>query len=127
MQLFRVTYLGFAGLTFVLVTLQFFLAGLGVFGATGFGAHETVGGILYVTTLLMLVTAAVGGLGRDPIVFGGVLLVLVIVQSLLPGTRDDAPGIAALHPLLAVVIWMGSYQAVMHALAWRRGTPGATS
>jgi Family of unknown function (DUF6220) len=125
MSAFRVTYLVFAAITLLLVTLQFFLAGLGIFGATSFSAHETVGGILHVTALLMLVTAAVGQLGRSPIIFGAGLLVLIVIQSALPGARDDAPGIAALHPLLALVIAGGSLQAVQHALAWRRARPAA--
>lgn len=123
MTAFRVTYLAFAVLTLALVILQFFLAGLGIFGATSFNAHETVGGVLHVTTLLMLVTAGVAQLGRSPIIFSVGLLVLIIIQSALPGARNDAPGIAALHPVLALVIFGGSLQAVQHALAWRHDRP----
>src|SRR4051812_15551977 len=105
MPALRQVYFGLAVLTLALVALQFLLAGLGIFGATSFDAHRPVGFIfLHATTLLMLIVALVGRMGRPAAMFGAGLLVLIVVQSSLPSLEDDAPGIAAFHPLLALVI-----------------------
>jgi hypothetical protein len=70
MSMPRKIYLGLAALTTGLVALQFLLAGIGIFGAGGFGAHRFVGFVLlHATTLLMLIVAAVGRLGRTPMIF----------------------------------------------------------
>jgi hypothetical protein len=130
MHALRSAYFGLAALTLALVVLQFFLAGLGIFGATdNFDAHEFVGfALLHLTTILMLIVALVGRLGRSAILFGGGLLVLVVIQSFLPSARDDAPVIAALHPLVALVILGGAAQATQYARAWRTGgSEGATA
>ena len=119
----RQAYLYVTALTLLLVTLQFLLAGIGIFGAGSFDAHEFVGFVLlHATTFLMLVIALAGKLGRPFVLFGLGLFVLVAIQSGLPGAREDAPGVAALHPLLALVIWVGAAQAVQRARAATRST-----
>jgi hypothetical protein len=67
----RTFYLLYRGLTLLFVAgavLQFFLAGLGVFGAASFGPHMTVGKLLALASLILLVLAAIlalsGGLSR---------------------------------------------------------------
>jgi hypothetical protein len=119
----RQAYFYLAATTLLLVTLQFLLAGIGIFGAGGFGAHEFVGfALLHLSTLLMLVVALAGRLGRPFWQFGLGLLVAIVIQSSLPGLREDAPAIAAIHPLLALVIWIGAAQATQRARELTRST-----
>ena len=97
-------YSGVGYLVAALTLLQFFLAGLGIFGATGFGAHESVGYILHAITLIVFLLALAGPrTGRD-IGMGLALLLIATLQVLLPELRGDAPAIAALHPVVALVI-----------------------
>jgi len=97
-------YSALGWLVLALTVLQFFLAGLGIFGASSFSAHESVGYALHGITLLVLVAALLGPrTGRD-IGMAFVLLVIATVQVYLPELRGDAPAIAALHPLVALLI-----------------------
>ena len=84
------------------VVVQVFLAGLGIFGATSYDAHKSFGGILHGVTALLAILAIAGPrTGRDIGMAVG-LLVLVTIQISLVGARDSAPGLAALHPVLAL-------------------------
>jgi hypothetical protein len=97
-------YSGTGYLVAALTLVQFFLAGLGIFGATSFDAHESVGYILHGITLIVFLLAIAGPrTGRD-IGMGLALLLIATLQVYLPDARDDAPAIAALHPLVALLI-----------------------
>jgi hypothetical protein len=100
----RQGYLGLGILFNVGVVVQFFLAGLGIFGAESFAAHRDLGNVLHAATVLLLILALVGRIGGRDILLTLGLVVLVTVQISLPETRDDAPGIAAFHPVLALAI-----------------------
>jgi hypothetical protein len=86
----------------VAVVVQVFLAGLGIFGATSFDAHKSFGGILHAITALLVILAIAGPRSGRDIGMAVGLLVLVTIQIALVGSRDDAPGLAALHPVLAL-------------------------
>lgn len=118
MPVLRQTYLIAAGLTTLLVVFQFVTAGIGIFSSGEFGAHAAGSGILHATTLIMVIAAAAGGLGRPAVIASAVLLVLVVVQSVLP---DGPDAIAALHPLVALVIFIGAAQTTRMA-AGQQGT-----
>jgi uncharacterized protein DUF6220 len=100
---------------------QFFFAGIGVFAAGGYGAHAAnASGI----ALLMLLTLAGSAAARRPwraTALHGVLLLLLVVQSLLV----TGPGpVAALHPLNGAVILLLAAPLAWRALqAARRGEP----
>jgi hypothetical protein len=97
-------YSGVGYLVAVLTVVQFFLAGLGIFGASSFDAHEGLGYLLHAITLIVFLLAIAGPrTGRD-IGLGLALLLIATLQVYLPETRADAPGIAALHPVVALVI-----------------------
>ncbi|MGH3006002.1 MAG: DUF6220 domain-containing protein, partial [Gaiellaceae bacterium] len=51
----RVIYFGVAAVYLVGAVVQFFLAGLGVFGASSYDAHRAFGLILVLVTLVLLV------------------------------------------------------------------------
>jgi hypothetical protein len=101
---FAKVYSGLGWLVLALGVLQFFLAGLGIFGASSFDAHEGVGYSMHGLTLLVFLAAVAGPrTGRD-IGMGLVLLLIATLQVYLPELRGDVPELAALHPLVALVI-----------------------
>ena len=89
-----------------LAVLQFFLAGLGVFGdglgSSDYDAHTIVGSLLMLLALILLILAAIGR--REALATSGVLLVLMIIQSVLANIGNDASVVAALHPLNGLLI-----------------------
>jgi len=104
--------LGF--LFLLLAVLQFFLAGIGVFG-DGLGSddytpHRIVGTLLIVLALVLVVLAAVGR--RSALPASGALLVLTVLQSLLAvlGTETSSL-IGALHPVNGLLILLVAHQA----------------
>jgi hypothetical protein len=101
------------------VVVQVFLAGLGIFGAASFDAHKSFGFILHAITALLAILAIAGPrTGRDIGMAVG-LLVLVTVQIALVSSRDSAPGLAALHPVLALAAMGLAVHMGLHVL--RRG------
>jgi hypothetical membrane protein len=117
-------YLVIAWLFLVAVIVQFFLAGLGVFGAKTFEAHRDFGGAFHLIALLLLLLAILVRRDRTDIILSLVLFVIVTVQFSLPNAVDDAPGVAALHVVNALFIWIVGYHLAMRALITRfRGDP----
>jgi mercuric ion transport protein len=86
------------------VFLQVFLAGLGVFGRQGFGAHQLFGYLFGWLTLAMLILAIVGRTGRRLIGLSALALVMFALQSVFVLVRADLPIVAALHPVNGVAI-----------------------
>ena len=118
-------YGGLAMLWALAVVVQVFLAGLGIFGAASFDAHESFGFILHAITALLAILAIAGPrTGRDIGMAVG-LLVLVTVQIALVGSRDSAPGLAALHPVLALAAMGLAVHMGMHVLRRGRREPVA--
>jgi hypothetical protein len=102
------------------VVLQVFFAGLGIFGASSYKTHTDFGGILHGFTALLLILAIIGPrTGRDIGMAAG-LVILVTVQIGLVGARDDAPGLAALHPVLALFALGLAVHMGLHVLRGRR-------
>ena len=93
--------LPFAAGTFVACAVfQVFLAGLGVFDDPGaFITHREFGYTFGWLTLVVLVLAIVGRMGRRLIGLSALLLVLFSLQSVFVALRADLPAVAALHPL----------------------------
>jgi Family of unknown function (DUF6220) len=107
------------------VVLQVFFAGLGIFGASSFKTHTDFGGILHGFTALLLILAIIGPrTGRDIGMAAG-LVILVTVQIGIVGARDDAPDLAALHPVLALVALGLAVHMGLHVLSRRRPVPAA--
>ncbi len=109
-------YRVFAGLTALLVlgiVVQFFLAGLGVFGvdgrelekATSLDPHRALGHILAGIALLMFIAALVARASKLEI-WGSLALVVLIelVQALLASGGEDHDWLGGLHALNGLVI-----------------------
>jgi hypothetical membrane protein len=102
------------------VVVQVFLAGLGIFGATSFDPHESFGFTLHAILVLLVILAIAGPrTGRD-IGMAAALFILVTIQIVLVSARDDAPGLAALHPVLALFAMGLAAHIGMHVLRPRR-------
>jgi Family of unknown function (DUF6220) len=86
------------------VLLQFYLAGMALFGAASFEFHRTLGYLLTVPILLLLILALVGLVGWRLIALSALLVILTIVQMMLPSLRISAPWVAALHPVNALAL-----------------------
>jgi hypothetical protein len=106
-------YLGLAWLFVAGAVLQFFLAGAGVFRATGspgkhlsdasqFDPHRLVGTILQLVALLMVVAVLLWQPGRDTVYLTVLLLLLMALQSVL--VHADGPWLAAFHPLVGLIV-----------------------
>jgi len=118
------------------LVVQVFLAGLGVFDSpSAFITHTTWGYVIEWLTLVMLLIAAFGRLGRRLIGLTALTLVLMVLQSVFVAVRDDFPMVAALHPvngfgvlLVTIVIarlaWLGRRAAITAATT---AEAGATS
>lgn len=98
----RVFLFGVALIYLVGVVVQFFLAGLGAFGATNYDTHKAFGYVLGILSIGMLVLAIVGKVPRDLVSLAAVLLGLNVVQVLV--VHADIDDIAALHVVNALAI-----------------------
>lgn len=87
-------------LLFATAVLQFYSAGLAIFGGTGFGIHA-VGG--WLTQLLSLLTLLMLLVARTPFATTRLALVLLLLAILQPvlafALRATFPFLSALHPV----------------------------
>jgi len=113
------------------LVIQVFLAGLGVFDSpSAFMTHATFGYIIEWLTVVMLLIAAFGRLGRRLIGLTALTLVQLVLQSVFVAVRDTYPMVAALHPVNGFAVLLVTI--LIARLAWqgRRAaiaTPAATA
>jgi hypothetical protein len=95
---------------------QVYLAGMGVFAGT-FENHRNLGYTAGLLPILMFLFALLGRVGRLDIGLTVVLFLQGILQSVFVLQRENAPSIAALHPVNGVLMLIiGIYLAID---AWR--------
>jgi hypothetical protein len=90
------------------LVVQVFLAGLAIpqLGGNGsFATHRDFGYLIGLITLLVLMTAVIASMGRPRIVQSAGFLVLYVIQSSLPYMDPGLPAAAALHPVIALVMF----------------------
>ena len=111
----RYLHMAFAVVAWIFVAtivIQVFLIGLGLFDDPAFReTHRDFGfTAIGLAVLALLIVAIAARPGRR--VLGAVvgLFVLYIIQTSLPGFRDSYPAVAALHPVLAMGIFVMSIQ-----------------
>lgn len=109
----RQAYLAYqllAGLFVGGAVLQFFLAGLGVFGTgVSFEIHATVGIILVLASIALLILtgflALSGNMGRRSAGIAAVLATVMVIQYLLVELfSESVPVLAALHPINGLLV-----------------------
>jgi hypothetical protein len=104
----RIVYLVVAWLFLVSVLIQVFLAGLSLFVSSDYwqihtGLGHSAPGIL---ALLLVIFALVGRLPRATVLLTVLLFVLVVAQTeVFAAIRAQAPLVAALHPVNALVLF----------------------
>jgi hypothetical protein len=103
----RVLFYGLTVLFLLGVVVQFFLAGLYVFGGTSIETHRVLGLILALAALILIILALVGRLPRKTVLLTVLLLGLSILQSIL--ANIDIDEVEALHPVNALVIAFVAY------------------
>ena len=102
----RYAFLALVWIYLAAIVVQVFLAGIGLFGAgKDFGNHVNLGWILHLVPVPLLLVAWVARVGSRLIWWTVALLVVQGIQPLLPGLRTDLPLAAALHPVLAMIIF----------------------
>ncbi|NEK60634.1 hypothetical protein GCU56_22515 [Geodermatophilus sabuli] len=100
------------------IAVQFFLAGLGVFGG-GFDAHVVNSIVVSALAFVVLVLALVAHVGTRDVVLAAVLLLLVgLVQSVFRGLADEGAFWGGLHALDGLVIL--GITGFLHGTAIRR-------
>ena len=99
------------------VVVQFYTAGLGLFGGSSFNAHRILGSLSALVSLLLLLFVLVARRGRTVgfLALGCVLLTL-LQPVLIFVMRVRAPVLAAAHPVVGLLIGV---------LAWMIATEGA--
>jgi len=106
--------------------VQVFLAGMGVFdGPERFETHRDFGYLFGWLTLVMLIIAAAGRLGRLLIGLSALTLVQFFLQSIFILFREDQPAIAALHPVNGVLLLVVTIAIARLAMAGRRAASAA--
>src|SRR5262245_7660210 len=121
----RIAFAGVAWLFVAMVLVQVFLIGLGLFGDPAFRqTHREFGytwvGIVALILLVVPIAARPGRAYLGPVV---ALFILYIVQTSLPAFRESYPAVAALHPVLALGIFVLGLRIATSATALARETP----
>lgn len=108
----RIAFAVLAWLFVAMVVIQVFLIGLGLFDDPAFRETHRQFGYTWIglAALALLISAILARPGRR--VLGPVvgLFVLYVIQTSLPAFRDSYPAVAALHPVLALGIFVMSIQ-----------------
>ncbi len=105
------------------VIVQFFLAGIGLFGAGSYNAHIQLGWTLHSVAMVCFVAAVVRPRTAQALIGSGALLAALTIQVSLPGLRNDAPWLAAFHPVLALAILYLAAKIGMPALQSTKAQP----
>jgi hypothetical protein len=98
----RVAFYGFALIYLLGVVVQFFLAGLAVFGVRSYDAHTGLGYVLGVISVVLLALAIGAKLPRSVTALSTVLVALNAVQIVL--IQIDIAEVNALHLVNALAI-----------------------
>ena len=97
----------------VMLPIQFYLAGYGAFSFThgttttrnnDWGAHTLFGLLIGLVVILVLISGLLSRLPRQLTGMTVALFVLMVVQVLLGAVGDSAAVLAALHPVIALLI-----------------------
>ncbi len=82
-RLARPAYIGAAWLFAILIPVQFFFAGTGMFSNTGFSPHVYLGLILHAISAALIAFAVIGRLPRRALEYGVLQFVLIGMQVVL--------------------------------------------
>jgi hypothetical protein len=109
-----IAYLVIAALFILSVFVQFFLAGLGVFGAESFEAHKDFAGIFHLLALLLVILALLVRRNRVDLILVITLFVITTIQFSLSEANDG--WVQALHVLNALIIYTVAYHVLQRGI-----------
>jgi len=87
------------------IALQFYAAGLAVFGVSTFMTHALFGYSMILGASILLTLTLAARLARRIKVLAGLVLLLTVLQPVLALIRTPIPALAALHPVNALIIF----------------------
>lgn len=87
------------------IVFQVFLAGASLFGMTDWTLHIGLGWTLGSLPILLLLLAIIARSDRSTVLLTAGLAVAAILQPELAAARDDAPIVAAFHPVNALLVF----------------------
>ena len=106
----NVIHAGFGWLLVIAILVQVFLAGsaiLNLGGSGNFGDHVEFGYTwVGLAALAVLLSGIAARPGRDQIVLVTAVFIDYIVQTILPSLQATASGLAALHPVNAMILFV---------------------
>ncbi len=120
MQAARYAFAAVAVLFVLAVVYQVLLAGMALFAAGGWQSHIDFGYLTALVPVLLIVSALLARAGRTAVLLTVLALVVAQVQSFLPLLRNDAPWLAALHPLNAMIVFGVAVLVAQRAVALAR-------
>jgi len=109
-----IAYVVVAALFILSVFVQFFLAGLGVFGAESFEAHKDFAGVFHLLALLLVILALLVRRNRVDLILVISLFVLTTIQFSLPEANDGY--VQALHVLNALIMYTAAYHVLQRSI-----------
>lgn len=112
-----------AGLFAVLLIVQVFLAGLGVFDSpTAFATHRDFGYTIGLLILPLIILALVGRVPKGLVGLVILLAVQMTLQSVFVAMRENNPAVAALHPVNGMLMLVVTIVIAKWAWAIRAAT-----
>jgi hypothetical protein len=101
----RRIHLGMIVLILVLLFVQFYLAGRGVFGAShNYDAHKAVGNTIHAWSLILLIATIAIRSTRNRVDIGMAVALFVLATIQVIIGNFDHPQVGALHPVNALLI-----------------------
>ncbi len=87
------------------IALQFYAAGLAVFGVSSFMTHALFGYSMILGAIILLVLTFAAKLAGRVKILAALVLFLTVLQPVLALIRSPIPVLAALHPVNALLIF----------------------
>ena len=115
-----IAYVVFAALFILSVFVQFFLAGLGAFGAESYEAHKDFAGVFHLFALLLVILALLVRRNRIDLTLVITLFVLTTIQFSLPEANDGY--VQALHVLNALIIYTIAFHVLQRSIKGLRAS-----
>jgi hypothetical protein len=128
----RKVFTGLAGLLMLAVVVQFYLAGVGAFDSApteeAFRPHRSLGYVIVILSLVLVLFAAIAGMGGKMIGMSGLVLGLTILQpviAILANSFGDSADetttagrlVFGLHAINALIIMMVLRQVITQSRA----------
>jgi len=127
MQTWRYLFAAAAVLFLVGVLVQVYLIGSTLFAGGNIEDHQSLGYILSLAPVIPLLLAWPARAGQRTVILCAALLVDAFVQSLLPSLKADAPALAALHPVNALLVFGLSVEVARRAVRLARSEAAAAA